>query len=99
YPCTPGTCTTAPINLGGSGNQTALVLYATGVRNRAALSDVTVQIGGQSLPAAYGGAAPTFVGLDQINVMLPESLAGSGTVSLSVSVPGESSNVLTVTFQ
>ncbi|MGO9229574.1 MAG: hypothetical protein ACLQKA_10255 [Bryobacteraceae bacterium] len=99
YPCAPGACTTAPINLGGPGDQTALVLYGTGIRNRAALSDVTVRIGGQSLPAAYGGAAPTFAGLDQINVMLPESLAGSGTVSLSVSVAGESSNVLTVTFQ
>jgi uncharacterized protein (TIGR03437 family) len=99
YPCTPGTCTTAPINLGGSGNQTALVLYATGVRNRAALSDVTVQIGSQSLPATYAGAAPTYVGLDQVNVTLPASLAGSGTVNLSLTVAGTKSNVLTVTFQ
>jgi uncharacterized protein (TIGR03437 family) len=99
YPCAPGTCTTAPISLGGAGAQTALVLYGTGIRNRAALSDVTVQIGGQSLAAAYAGAAPTFVGLDQVNVLLPGSLAGSGTVSLSVSVDGTASNVLAVSFQ
>jgi len=99
YPCAPGTCATAPIGFGGTGDQTALVLYGTGIRNRAALSDVTVEVGGQSLPAAYAGAAPTYVGLDQVNVLLPRSLAGSGTVSLSVSVAGTASNVLMVTFQ
>jgi uncharacterized protein (TIGR03437 family) len=99
YPCAPGTCTAAPIGFGGASDQTALVLYGTGIRNRAALSDVIVQIGGQSLPAFYAGAAPTYVGLDQVNVQLPRSLAGSGTVSLSISVAGTTSNVLMVTFQ
>jgi uncharacterized protein (TIGR03437 family) len=98
-PCAPGTCTTAPIGFGGPSDQTALVLYATGIRNRVALSDVTVEIGAQSLPAFYAGAAPTYVGLDQVNVLLPRSLAGSGTVNLSVSVAGTTSNVLTVAFQ
>ena len=99
YPCAPGTCTTAPIDFGGPGDQTALVFYGTGIRNRAALSDVTVEIGGQPLPAAYAGAAPTFVGLDQVNVLLPRSLAGSGTVSLEISVAGTASNVLLLSFQ
>jgi uncharacterized protein (TIGR03437 family) len=98
-PSAPGPCTTAPINLGGPGDQTALVLYGTGIRNRAALSDVTVEIGGQSLPAAYAGPVATLVGLDQVNVFLPNSLAGSGTANLSVSVAGTPSNILTVTFQ
>jgi uncharacterized protein (TIGR03437 family) len=98
-PSAPGDCTTAPIDLGGPDDQTALVLYATGVRNRAALSDVMVGIGGQSLPAAYAGAVATLVGLDQINVFLPRSLAGSGTLSVSVSVAGITSNALTVAFQ
>ncbi len=99
YPCTPGTCTTAPIKLGAPGDQTALVLYGTGFRNRAALSDVAVRIGSQTLPAAYAGAAPTFAGLDQVNVLLPNSLAGTGTVNLIVTVAGMVSNALTVAFQ
>jgi uncharacterized protein (TIGR03437 family) len=99
YPCAPGSCTTAPIGLGGPGDQTALVLYGTGIRNRAALSDVTVRIGSQSLSATYAGAASTFVGLDQVNVLLPGSLAGSGTVSVSVSVAGTVSNALTLAFR
>jgi len=99
YPCAPGTCTAAPIKLGAPGDQTALVLFGTGIRNRAALSDVTVQIGGQSLPAAYAGAAPAFAGLDQVNVTLPNGLAGTGTVNLIVKVAGTASNALTVAFQ
>ena len=99
YPCAPGTCATAPIKLGAPGDQTALVLYGTGIRNRAALSDVTVGIGSQTLTAAYAGAAPTYVGLDQVNVTLPNGLAGTGTVNLIVSVAGIASNALTVAFQ
>jgi uncharacterized protein (TIGR03437 family) len=99
YACAAGTCTTAPISFGSATDQTALVLYGTGIRNRAALSDVTVQVGTQSLSAFYAGAAPTYVGLDQVNVTLPRSLAGSGTVNLSVSVAGTTSNALTVAFQ
>ncbi len=51
------------------------------------------------LPAAYAGAAPTYVGLDQVNVTLPNGLAGTGTVNLIVSVAGIASNALTVAFQ
>jgi uncharacterized protein (TIGR03437 family) len=57
------------------------VLYGTGIQNRASLSDVTVTIGSQTLPAFYAGSAG-YAGEDQVNVMLPASLAGSGTVNV-----------------
>ena len=82
-----------------SGGNTALVLYGTGIQNRAALSDVTVTIGGQTLPAAYAGAAPNYAGEDQVNVLLPASLAGSGTVNVSVTVSSIASNVVTLSIQ
>jgi uncharacterized protein (TIGR03437 family) len=88
-----------PLDLGTSSDQSALVLYGTGIRNRSALSDVTVNIGGQMLAPAYAGPAATYVGLDQINVVLPQTLAGSGTVNLSVSVAGATSNILTISFK
>ncbi len=72
------------------------MLYGTGIQNRAALSDVTVTIGGLTLPAAYAGAAPKYAGEDQVDVLLPASLAGSGTVNVTVSVSGAVSNVVTV---
>jgi uncharacterized protein (TIGR03437 family) len=94
-----GTCVPVPINLGPASDQSALVLYGTGIRNRASLSDVTVKLGGLTLPATYAGAAPTFVGLDQVNVFLPHSLAGSGNANVSITVAGTASNVLALSFQ
>jgi uncharacterized protein (TIGR03437 family) len=91
--CRPGTCVGIPLDV--SSGQAALVLYGTGVGS-VALSSVSVQIGSQTLPASYAGPAPTYVGLDQVNVMLPASLAGSGTVNVTVLVAGTPSNVLTV---
>lgn len=96
-PCSPGSCVPVPIDV--SGNNTALVLYGTGIRNRAKLSDVTVQIGSQTVPAFYAGATKGYTGLDQVNVNLPASLAGSGTVNVRVLIAGTASNTVTVAFQ
>jgi uncharacterized protein (TIGR03437 family) len=93
-----GSCQPAPINL--SAGPSALVLYGTGFRNDKTLSDVTVQIGNQSLPVFFSGAElGHFEGLDQVNVMLPSSLAGLGTVNVTLTVAGAVSNVATVNFQ
>jgi len=97
FHCTPSSCAPNPIDL--SKGSSALVLYGTGIRHRASLSDVTVSIGDQRLPAAYAGPTPGYVGLDQVNVALPGSLEGSGTVDVSVSIAGTVSNNLTVTFK
>jgi uncharacterized protein (TIGR03437 family) len=95
--CSAGICADAPLDV--SSGDTALELWGTGIQNRAALSDVTVTIGNQTLPAAYAGPAPGFTGLDQVNVLLPASLAGSGMVNITVSVSGTVSNAVTATFQ
>jgi uncharacterized protein (TIGR03437 family) len=39
------------------------------------------------------------IGLDQVNVSLPESLAGAGPVNVSITVNGATSNVVTVDFK
>jgi uncharacterized protein (TIGR03437 family) len=96
-PCAAGSCVGVP--LGVSSGQTALVLFGTGIRNRASLSDVAVTIGSQTLPAFYAGPAPNYTGLDQVNVLLPASLAGTGTVNITVSLSGTESNVVTATFK
>jgi len=71
----------------------------TGIQNRASLSDVIVMVGNQTLAAAYAGPAPGFIGEDQVNVLLPATLAGSGTANITVSVSGSVSNVVTAMFQ
>ncbi len=98
FQCGAGAVNCVPINLDLSSGPAALVLYGTGIRGAASISDVSVTIGGQSLPVTFASAAPGYQGLDQVNVMLPQSLAGTGIANLSVNVNGTFSNVLTVSF-
>lgn len=95
---TPTTCVPSPIPDIGAGGS-ILMLYGTGIQNRAKLSDVTVTVGSQTLPALYAGPAPNDPGVDQVNVALPSSLAGSGTVYVTVSVAGTTSNPVTLYIQ
>ena len=72
------------------------LLYGTGIRFGAV---ITVTINGKTFTPAYAGAQGTYAGLDQINVLLPASLAGSGAVSVTVTVDGQVSNAGTLAFQ
>ncbi|MGA2736609.1 MAG: hypothetical protein ABSG65_04075 [Bryobacteraceae bacterium] len=96
FTCAAGSCSGVPLDV--SGGNTALVLYGTGIQNRASLSDVTVTIGAQTLTPFFAGAS-AYTGEDQVDVSLPASLAGSGTVNITVTVAGTASNVVTATFQ
>jgi len=71
-------------------------LQSEGVRNRSSLGAVSVKIGGVSAEAVYAVPQGSFVGLDQLNVSLPHSLAGRGEVELSVMVDGQGANKLKV---
>jgi uncharacterized protein (TIGR03437 family) len=76
-----------------------LVLYGTGIRNRSANANVMCSIGSKVLPVLFSGAQGGFAGLDQVNVALPNTLQGAGTVSVVVSADGQSSNAVTLVFQ
>lgn len=78
---------------------TVSVLLATGLRSRSSLGSVIVNIGGTRTDALYAGAQGSFVGLDQLNVLLPRSLAGRGEVDLSVTVDGQEANKLRVVIK
>jgi uncharacterized protein (TIGR03437 family) len=83
---------TRPLNLENLKDQHYLVLYGTGIRFRRSLSDVRVRIGGVESPVLYAGPHNEFVGLDQINVPLPVSLAGQGELEVNVTIDGKTSN-------
>lgn len=86
-----GSCTAIPLDLGAPGDTAALVLYGTGIRG-AGKGSITVLMGNQKLTPFYAGPAPNWVGLDQVNAILPRTLAGSGGVNLQVTADGVSSN-------
>lgn len=69
-----------------------LSFYATGLRGRSGLNNVTVQMGSVTLAAMYAGPQSQFAGLDQFNVPLTLSLRGAGVINVTVTADGITSN-------
>jgi uncharacterized protein (TIGR03437 family) len=97
--CSSSGCTPIPINLGSSTDQAYLVLFGTGIRGAGGASAVTATVGNTACNATYAGPQNTYFGLDQVNVELPHSLAGSGTVNVVITAAGETANTVTVDIQ
>jgi uncharacterized protein (TIGR03437 family) len=92
-----GSFSAAPINMGSATDKVYLAIYATGVQ-AAGPANVTVTVNGVNTPVLYAGNAG-YAGVDQINVQLPASLAGSGTVALQVTASGIAANTVAVAIQ
>ncbi|MEP6715252.1 MAG: hypothetical protein ABJC09_06740, partial [Terriglobia bacterium] len=93
-----------PVGIAPPDRITVLELFGVGIRNFT--SSATAHILRQdtppadlTLPVQYAGPAPGFPGLDQINVVLPQSLAGAGTVGIQIVADGISSNPVQVQFK
>jgi uncharacterized protein (TIGR03437 family) len=88
-----GSCTANPIDLGG-GRPVYLSLYGTGFRYAHEaylypspqsgppdpLADTTCQVGGKPAAVQFAGRQPTVPGLDQVNILLPDSLPSGPAV-------------------
>ncbi len=85
-----------PIDLGPASDNVYLVLYGTGIRNRSDLTKAQATIGGVALPVLYAGQHCCYIGVDQINVQLPRSLAGRGDVDVTLNVDGKAANTIKV---
>ncbi len=82
-----------PISVGNPGRPNYLILFGTGMRTQ---GTVQVRIGGRDCHVTWSGPHSQLAGLDQINVQLPDSLRGVGTVSVIVTVGGFVSNLAQV---
>jgi len=92
-----GTCVPAPIPLAAN-SSVVVELYGTGLRHGNS-STVTATAGGQNLIVQYSGAQSTLLGLDQVNMLVPQTFAGSGTVTINLSVDGVPANPVQLAFQ
>jgi len=89
-------CVPIPISLGSATDEVVLELYGTGIRGVSSVlalcpncGYVPVTVGGLTVlyAGAQGAGGPgSFYGLDQINVVLPHYLAGSGVIPLMATV-------------
>jgi uncharacterized protein (TIGR03437 family) len=89
----------APIDLSDPNDQVLLLFFGSGFRHRQSLSDVSVTIGGIPVEALYAGPQGDFLGLDQLNVRLPRTLAGRGEVDVALKVAGRMANLVKASFK
>ncbi len=89
-------CLPSLLSLGGSTDTLYVELYGTGIRGAAS---VQCFVAGQSVPVLYAGPVAAYPGLDQINISIPKSLAGTGDVRVYVVADGVASNVVGLYIQ
>ncbi|MGD0669561.1 MAG: IPT/TIG domain-containing protein [Bryobacteraceae bacterium] len=98
----------------GSVVETQIAAYATGTRyagnpsHDPSITNVASSVSAQAVDSAgkiyplaveYAGAAPGFVGLDQINITVPPQLDGVGVLWLSIGAGSQSSNTVELTVR
>ena len=108
--CTSSSCSAVPIDV--SGDSVYLSLFGTGFDTVS--GGVACRTGNRGIPVTYGGPQKQIPGLDQVNVMLPRELAGSGAISITCNAmglfndgfpglpsatPGPPSNPVSITIQ
>jgi len=99
FQCGSTGCSTVPMDLGSSTDTLAVVFYGTGIRGRSSLGNVVAQIGGAPAQVLYAGGQSQFDGLDQVNIIVPSSLAGAGEVPVVLTVDGVTANVVMISIK
>jgi uncharacterized protein (TIGR03437 family) len=87
-----------PLSLGSGSDVAYLLLYGTGLQ-AAGTAGVSVTVGGVACEVAYAGPQGSYTGLDQVNVLLPQSLAGKGSVTVQLTANGIAANPVNITIQ
>ena len=84
----------------------AVALFATGLGLTApsngldvAVQQPTVTVAGTNCPVSFAGAAPGFVGLDQINCTIPSGITPTASTPVVVTSGNRSSNTATLAIQ
>ncbi len=76
------------------GGTVVLSLFGTGAR--ADLTKVSAKVNGLNADVLFSGSQGEFVGLDQLNIQLPQGLTGSGEVDVEFVVSGKTANFVRV---
>jgi uncharacterized protein (TIGR03437 family) len=91
---------TAPLDLSVPNEQVFLILFGTGFRFKNDFSYLAASIDGTPASVAFVGAqSETLVGLDQANLLIPNSLVGRGEVGVTLTVDGKTSNPVKIALR
>jgi uncharacterized protein (TIGR03437 family) len=95
---------TLPIDVGAAsgeaGEEVFLILFGTGLgawsSDQTSLAELKATVGAAQVEVTYAGPQGEFAGLDQINLRLPGSMAGSGEVEVALTINGKRSNAVRI---
>jgi uncharacterized protein (TIGR03437 family) len=99
YESTQNRFVAIPIEVSNPDEQVFLLLFGTGLRNRAPNSLITAKIAGTDTDILFAGAQGDLAGLDQINLRLPPSLAGRGEAEIQLGIAGKIANLVKLVFK
>ncbi|MFN0107510.1 MAG: SBBP repeat-containing protein [Blastocatellia bacterium] len=88
-----------PIDLSNPAEQVYLVLFGTGIRYSADSPGVRVKIGGEDAMVSFSGPQPSLFAVDQVNALIPRSLAGKGEVEVMLTADGKAANPVKITIK
>ncbi len=88
-----------PIDMGEPTDQIFLALFGTGFRSLSDISAVTAIVGGTNAEVTYAGPQGMLVGVDQINLRLPNNLSGKGLVDIDLTIDGIKANIVTISVK
>jgi uncharacterized protein (TIGR03437 family) len=91
-----GSCVTAPLDVGAAATSLFLELFGTGIRGTK--SGVTATIGGTAANAIWA-VQSQYPGMDQVNILVPSSMAGRGEVDVVLTVDGSPANPVRVNLK
>jgi uncharacterized protein (TIGR03437 family) len=96
YQLTNGVYAPIPIDVSAAAGQAYLILFGTGFRNGGAVQARAENMG---FVVEYAGPQPAIPGLDQVNILLPSSLSGTGPLNLTLTVGGLPANTVYVVIK
>lgn len=104
FRCDDAGCTVNRIAFGGAQNQLFLEIYGTGFHNAGLPDSLRVYLGDREVPVEFAGPHAAFVGLDQLNIKVPSSIARNTDLDLYLWVRNGdgawlASNRLTLRFE
>jgi hypothetical protein len=95
----PGRCVPVPVDLGGPGDQVALLLFGTGIRGRSSLSAVRmIPFLERFFEVLYAGPQSEYPGLDQINLRIKGNPGAPFDIPLQFFIDGRATNEVTLRF-
>ncbi len=98
FTCSSSGCVPEPIKV-ASGDTVVVEFFGTGLRHLSSLSAIGASFSNgqgvnmQNVAVQYAGSQNGYKGLDQVNVQIPQSLAGSGELNVALTVQDVVNNV------